>query len=336
MSLTIDMLNKIAGNNRAQARRRGFVALVNKYSDTLESISKKHRLAMFLAQIMAESAGFRNVEENLNYSVAGLLKTFGKYFKTRAQAEAYARQPKKIANRVYANRMENGDEASGDGWKFRGRDGIQLTGRKNTRLFTAWARANIPGAPDFVKRPERMLEPEYLGLASIYYWSTHVPLKFIDTGNHEMVRRRVNGGLNGYEHTLRYFDRAACVMLGFDPDSRDEIRSFQNGKGLAADGIIGPVTRSALHSELRLRSAMEMVRPPVSNEASPEPLKKQDVATDFPTAVAKFMRQPDDPGVETHALEQKPRSGKPARTEPKPAREPRRSLTGLLRSLFTR
>ena len=93
------------------------------------------RLAHFFAQILHESGCMRFDMENLNYSSDALRRVFGKYFRTTELADAYARQPERIANRVYANRMGNGDEASGDGWKYRGRGLIQLTGRDNYKAF---------------------------------------------------------------------------------------------------------------------------------------------------------------------------------------------------------
>ena len=108
------------------------------------------RLAHFLAQCGHESGGFRATSENLNYSAKGLNGIFKKYFPTEASAAAYARNPQKIANKVYANRMSNGDEASGDGFKFRGRGYIQLTGRANYTLFGKAIGEDATGNPDVV------------------------------------------------------------------------------------------------------------------------------------------------------------------------------------------
>src|SRR6188474_2771315 len=98
----------------------------------------KLRLAHFFAQVLHESGCMRFDMENLNYSADGLRRVFGKYFKTQEDCAACARQPERIANRVYADRIGNGDEASGDGWRFRGRGLIQLTGRQNYRAFAEW------------------------------------------------------------------------------------------------------------------------------------------------------------------------------------------------------
>ena len=108
------------------------------------------RLAHFLAQCGHESGGFRVTQENLNYSAKGLAGIFKKYFPTEAAATPYARQPQKIANKVYANRMSNGSEASGDGYKFRGRGYIQLTGRDNYTQFGKAIGEDIANNPDAV------------------------------------------------------------------------------------------------------------------------------------------------------------------------------------------
>ena len=116
-----------------------------RYIDDLEEALSKYgiadsreRLAHFFAQVLHESGCMRYDMENLNYSAKALRAVFGKYFKTKQEAEAYARNPEKIANRVYSNRMGNGSESSGDGWKYRGRGLIQLTGKKNYKAFAAW------------------------------------------------------------------------------------------------------------------------------------------------------------------------------------------------------
>ena len=108
------------------------------------------RLSHFLAQCMHESANFTVVRENLNYSAEALLKVFPKYFTSIDQAKHYARQPEKIANRVYANRMGNGDEESGDGWDYRGRGFIQITGLNNYADFNNYVRESVIDYPDLV------------------------------------------------------------------------------------------------------------------------------------------------------------------------------------------
>ena len=128
----------------------------------------KVRLAHFFAQVLHESGCMRFDTENLNYSATALRRVFGKYFRTDADAEACARKPDRIANRVYANRMGNGDEASGDGWKFRGRGLIQLTGRSNYQAFADWiGDARIMDEPDLVGPDSpRLVQPHMWTAAS--------------------------------------------------------------------------------------------------------------------------------------------------------------------------
>jgi putative chitinase len=149
------------------------------------------RQAMFLAQLAHESGNFRFVEENLNYSADALERVFRKYFPTREFAEQYARQPEKIANRVYANRMGNGDESSGDGWKYRGRGLIQLTGLNN------YANYAMQADTEALTRPEILTEPEYAADSAGWFWMVNRLNAMADTGDVRAVTRRVNGGFNG-------------------------------------------------------------------------------------------------------------------------------------------
>ena len=130
-------------------------------------ISTHIRVASFLAQIYHESALRLNPVENLNYSADRLLEVFGKYF-TPAQSAQYARQPERIANRVYANRMGNGDELSGDGWKYRGRGLIQITGKENYRNCGAALGVNL------IDLPDKLLEPNYAVMSAGWFWVINV------------------------------------------------------------------------------------------------------------------------------------------------------------------
>ena len=158
------------------------------------------RKAHFLAQLAHESGGLKYQEENLNYSAKGLRSVFGKYFKTSEMAEAYARKPEKIANRVYANRMGNGDEASGDGWKYRGRGLIQLTGKDNYRRF-----AQDYGV-DCVNNPDLILDPELALTSACWFWKRRKLNQYADEDDIHMVTKRINGGTNGLLHRQHYLD----------------------------------------------------------------------------------------------------------------------------------
>jgi putative chitinase len=160
------------------------------------------RLAHFLAQCGHESGGFKATQENLNYSAKGLNGIFKKYFPTEASAAAYARQPQKIANKVYANRMSNGDEASGDGFKFRGRGYIQLTGRANYTLFGKAIGEDVTGNPDVVSG-------KYALLSAAWFWSNNGLNKLADGGSTDAVvttiTKRVNGGTIGLADRIKHF-----------------------------------------------------------------------------------------------------------------------------------
>jgi len=166
------------------------------------------RQAMFLRQVAHESGNLRAVTENLNYSVQGLRSTFRKYFPNDEIAAQYARQPEKIANRVYANRMGNGDEASGDGWKYRGRGLIQLTGKNNYTAFSLHADNNALIEPDLVALPE--LAAESAG----WFWVTNGLNKLADTGDVKVVTRRINGGYNGLDDRQNKFDKLLIILDG--------------------------------------------------------------------------------------------------------------------------
>jgi putative chitinase len=152
-------------------------------------INTPKRLAHFLSQCGHESGGFKVFTENLNYSAEGLLKTFPKYFNAETAA-ASARKPERIANKVYANRMSNGNEESGDGWKFRGRGCIQLTGRANYTAYDQAVPENVLENPDLVAGA--------LALDSAgWFWKTNGLNKIADAGDVTAVTKRVNGGTHG-------------------------------------------------------------------------------------------------------------------------------------------
>ncbi len=158
------------------------------------------RKAHFLTQLAHESGGLRYNEENLNYSAKALKVTFGKYFPTMELAEQYARQPEKIANRVYANRMGNGDENSGDGWKYKGRGLIQLTGKENYQKF-----GEAHGI-DAVNNPDLLLDPKWALTSAAWYWRKRKINRYADQDDIHMVTKRVNGGTHGLSHRQHYLD----------------------------------------------------------------------------------------------------------------------------------
>ena len=160
------------------------------------------RLAHFLAQCGHESGGFRLTQENLNYSAKGLNGIFRKYFPTEAAAAAYARQPQKIASKVYANRMGNGSEASGEGYKFRGRGYIQLTGKENYTAFGKSIGEDMTVNPDVVAS-------KYALLSAAWFFSKNGLHKMADEGASDLVvtkiTKRVNGGTIGLPDRIKHF-----------------------------------------------------------------------------------------------------------------------------------
>jgi putative chitinase len=160
------------------------------------------RLAHFLAQCGHESGGFRATQENLNYSAKGLNGIFKKYFPTEASAAAYARNPQKIANKVYGGRMGNGLEASGDGYKFRGRGYIQLTGKDN---YTAFGKAI---GEDICANPDKVASA-YALLSAAWFFSKNGLHKMADGGATDQVvtsiTKRVNGGTIGLADRIKHF-----------------------------------------------------------------------------------------------------------------------------------
>ena len=160
------------------------------------------RLAHFLAQCGHESGGFRATQENLNYSAKGLMGIFKKYFPTQALADAYARQPAKIAARVYGGRMGNGAEATGEGYKFRGRGYIQLTGKEN---YTAFGKSI---GEDILSNPDKVAGP-YALLSAAWFFSKNGLHRMADEGASDAVvtkiTKRVNGGTIGLPDRIKHF-----------------------------------------------------------------------------------------------------------------------------------
>jgi len=164
------------------------------------------RAAHFFAQTSHETGGFKAFSENLNYSAQGLQGIFGKYFPGTLE-ESYARQPEKIANRVYASRMGNGDEASGDGWKFRGRGALQLTGKANYEAF-----AKYLGNNEILENPD-LVATKYSFESAMFFFERNKLWAICDQGINDAailaLTKRINGGTHGLEDrkakTYKYY-----------------------------------------------------------------------------------------------------------------------------------
>lgn len=183
-----------------------FVGTFNPFADLFGLITEQ-RVAAYIAQVAHESSAFGRLEENLNYSADGLLKVFPKYFNT-GNVTVYARHPEKIANRVYANRMGNGDEASGDGWRYKGRGYIQLTGKDNYKRYATSGYCT----GDLMSHPEWLANHPGCQKASMWFWLTNGLNILADRGDIRGITRRINGGFNGLDERLAYWNRAKSVF----------------------------------------------------------------------------------------------------------------------------
>jgi len=243
--------------------------------DTIE------RVAMFVAQCGHESGGFRVLSENLNYSAKALNTIFPKYFKRAGRdANEYHRQPEKIANVIYANRMDNGDTDSGDGWMFRGGGILQLTGRYNYTKFGEAVEMSAEEAVDYVRTKKGALD------SACWFWDENNINRWCDDMDVVGATKRINGGTIGLDDRKKHYLHAMDVLGGdyeepeeqelnlnqtirkgsrgplvaevqeilgihpadgiFGPGTAREVKEWQSANGLVADGIVGPKTLGKL------------------------------------------------------------------------------------------
>lgn len=241
MRITAQSLAQIAGTSENENMRATIAGLQR--GGVGAGLERPHRLAMYLGQLGHESAGWKYDRELWGPTAAQ------KRYDTRTD-------------------LGNTAAADGDGYLYRGRGPIQITGKSNYAQFTAWARKMDRDAPDFVKNPDAVNTDPWEGLGPIWYWDTRSINAIADRGDFEGVTRRINGGTNGLEDRRRYYARSALVLMGRKPSG---IREYQMAVGLTPDGIPGPKTVASLHKAL---STM----PPVSFAAvettpySPRPI----------------------------------------------------------------
>ncbi|MDM9619070.1 peptidoglycan-binding protein [Rhizobium sp. S96] len=185
-------------------------------------LDRPHRVVQYLAQLMHESGDFRYDREI--------------WGPTPAQAR-------------YDTRIDLGNTSAldGDGKKYMGRTGMQLTGKANYQAFSDWCEGKGYHPPDFVSNPDLVNSDPWEGLVPLWYWESRRLNRFADQGDIEMITKGVNGGLNGFADRVDHFVRLALVVLGLRPDA---VREFQAAKGLEVDGDAGPRTRAALHTSL--------------------------------------------------------------------------------------
>ena len=244
----------------------------------LWEVNTIERVAMFIAQCGHESAGFRVLSENLNYSAKALNTIFPKYFRRAGRdANAYHRQPEKIANVIYANRMDNGDSDSGDGWRFRGGGILQLTGRYNYTQFGKAVEMSPEEAVDYVRTKKGALD------SACWFWDTNNINKWCDAMDVVGATKRINGGTIGLDDRKKHYLHAIDVLGGdfeepevdynqtirqgsrgplvaevqekldispadgiFGPGTARIVKEWQSTNGLVADGIVGPKTLGKL------------------------------------------------------------------------------------------
>ena len=164
--------------------------------------------ASFIGQAAHESGNFKMLVENLNYRAETLMKVWPKRFPTLEFAKQYERDPKKIANSVYANRMGNRDEASGDGFRFRGRGLFQTTGH------AGYYHAGQALGEDFVMNPDLVSTPKYAALTAGFFWNTHKLNKFADIRDFTMMTKKINGGTIGLNDRIKHINHALEVLNG--------------------------------------------------------------------------------------------------------------------------
>ena len=169
-------------------------------------IDTPQRVAAFLAQCAHESGNFVFIKENLNYKAASLRKTFPKYFPTDELARAYAKKPEMIANRVYANRMGNGDEQSGDGYRYCGRGLIQLTGKSNYENFAASLEISPEEAAEYLGTFEGAAQ------SACWFWESNNLNVEADAGDIKKMTKKINGGYIGLEDRIKHYEHALHIM----------------------------------------------------------------------------------------------------------------------------
>jgi len=202
--LTLDQLKQMVNNKHLEHWYEALEQLLPDYD-----INTPHRVAHFIAQCAHESGNFNFIKENLNYRWETLRKIFPKYFPTDDLAKQYASRPNKaeaIANRVYANRMGNGDEASGDGYRFCGRGLIQLTGRDNYTFFAGSLGIPVEEAAEYLATFEGAAQ------SACWFWEQNNLNRFADANDVRGLTRAINGGFIGLEDRIKHTNHALHVM----------------------------------------------------------------------------------------------------------------------------
>lgn len=256
--ISVDQLSRMTGAAANENMRSVAVAL-NAFGERL-GLDRPWRLAHYLAQLMHESGSFR-------------------YDREIASGEAYE------------GRKDLGNTEPGDGVRFKGRTGLQLTGRANYRQFTAWARKTFPrvNVPDFEANPDLVNTDPWEGLAPLFYWSTRKLNKLADENDLEQITKKVNGGTNGLPDRIRKYVRAALVLNGYGPVDVLAFQTWAQQQGLLPqdkpgepsqrDGDAGPKTRAAMHMAL-VRKAQPALPPLTIDGTAVEVIKPSPVVSE--------------------------------------------------------
>ena len=202
MQLTKEQLSQIIPGNQYLDY---WLSALNEILPEYE-IDTSKRVAAFLAQCAHESGGFKFLKENLNYKAESLVKVFPKYFKTLDEAKKYAKQPEKIANKIYGNRMGNGDEASGDGYRYCGRGLIQLTGKNNYTMFAESLEMAVEDVPEYLETFEGAVQ------SACFFWEQNNLNQWADKGDILTLTKRINGGTIGLEDRIKHYNHALHVL----------------------------------------------------------------------------------------------------------------------------
>lgn len=200
--LTFDCLKQILPNNKNIDK---WYSCLNLHLPNIDVVTVE-RVAAFMAQCCVESTNFTRLTENLNYSASALNRVWAKRFPTLEIAKQYERKPEKIANKVYANRMGNGDERSGDGWKYRGRGLIQLTGKSNYLDFSRWTDIPLEECPNYLETMDGAT------LSACYFWDTRNLNKYADIGDITRMTKIINGGTHGLQERINNYNKFTKIL----------------------------------------------------------------------------------------------------------------------------
>lgn len=239
MQINADTLARVAGTSSNDNMQSTVAGLAR--AGIGAGLNRPHRLAHFLGQLAHESQGWKYDKEIWGPTAA---------------------------QRRYDTRTDLGNTAAvdGDGFRYRGRGPIQITGRSNYAAFRDWARRMDPQAPDFVSDPDAVLSDPWEGLGPIWYWETRGLNVYADADNLRGITQGINGGTNGLADRQARYVRSALVLLGHPAGS---VSSFQRAAGLTADGIAGPRTLAALHKALRAAQIVSFAAAPAPATTTP-------------------------------------------------------------------